>query len=436
MIAWARLRHMHKPTPPPTQTGRRAALAHEPHPTPPRSWEPFFSPQPTGHADYTHHNTAMLDLHKPPAGHDTKTYFSHSHLPSYIDAAHPPGKKAPFRAFAALPHAHTLDLLLPPEIWDVVRAHLDGLGARVYARAYLGLEDILADDFLDAYVRNGSASMLAAGRDTRMSLVDGVLRLEMARGVYERAGLVGAPVEDGGMKHQRSRWVVECDLKAGSMRRGKKGFERILWAAKNVLGESRRWLFWCANPSFGESVGEGREVLSRHAPEVVALEPRVEGREGVAVPRLGVSGNGLSGLYDQEDALALLEWLDLLNLGSPRVRVASDIDSHLCRYDVPDFGHGVEARGLVHVRWSGLLTPDFVRELFLEVWNAGFKSKRDTKRRRGSAAQDGDVRMEGAEEEGDGEKWFSLSAQAFGGQKAWSLMQFANRETLVWEIES
>lgn len=118
------------------------------------------------------------------------------------------------------------------------------------------------------------------------------------------------------------------------------------------------------------------------------------------------------------------------------MRVASDIDSHLCRYDVPDFGHGVEARGLVHVRWSGLLTPDFVRELFLEVWNAGFKSKRDTKRRRGSAAQDGDVRMEGAEEEGDGEKWFSLSAQAFGGQKAWSLMQFANRETLVWEIES
>ncbi|KAG9202869.1 hypothetical protein G6514_003891 [Epicoccum nigrum] len=378
----------------------------------------------------------MLDLHKPPAGHDTKTYFSHSCLPSYIDGAHPPGKKTPFRAFAALAHAHALDLVLPPEIWDVVRAHLAELDARVYARVYLSLSDVLADDFLDAYVRNGSASMLAAGRDTRVALVGGVLRLEMARGVYERAGLVGVPVEDGGVKHQRSRWVVELDLKAASMRRGKRGFERVLWAAKNVLGESRRWLFWSANPSFGESVGDGREVLSRHAPEVVALEPRVEAREGVAVPRVDVRGHGLSGLHDQEDALALLEWLDMLNLGSPRVRAGSDIDSHLCRYDVPDFGHGVESRGLVRVRWSGLLTPDFIRELFLAVWNAGFKSKREAKRRTGSTAQDGDVSMEGAEEEGDNEKWFSLSAQAFGGQKAWSLMQFANRETLVWEIES
>jgi ribonuclease P/MRP protein subunit RPP40 len=435
VMAWARLStHMHKPTPPHTGRGTTRRASERASTVSTAVLGTFF--RRTTRTSGRQHNAAMLDLHKPPAGHDTKTYFSHSHLPSYIDAAHPPGKKAPFRAFAALPHAHTLDLLLPPEIWDVVRTHLAELDARVYARAYLSLSDILADDFLNAYVRNGSASMLAAGRDTRMSLVDGVLRLEMARGLYERAGLVGVPIEDGGMKHQRSRWVVECDLKAASMRRGKKGLERVLWAAKNVLGESRRWLFWSANPSFDESVGEGREVLSRHAPEVVALEPQVEVREGVAVPLLDVRGNGLSGLYDQEDALALLEWLDMLNLGSPRVRVGNDIDSHLCRYDVPDFGHGVEARGLVHVRWSGLLTPDFIRELFLAVWNAGFKSKRDAKKRRGSTAEDGDISMKGAEEEGDKEKWFSLSAQAFGGQKAWSLMQFANRETLVWEIES
>ena len=125
----------------------------------------------------------MLDLHKPPAGHDTKTYLSHSCLPSYIDAAHPPGKKTPFRAFAALAHAHAVDLVLPPEIWDVVRAHLAELDARVYARVYLSLSDVLADDFLDAYVRNGSASMLAAGRDTRVALVGGVLRLIPLTGI-------------------------------------------------------------------------------------------------------------------------------------------------------------------------------------------------------------------------------------------------------------
>ncbi|KAF3000234.1 hypothetical protein E8E13_007528 [Curvularia kusanoi] len=379
----------------------------------------------------------MLDIHKPPAGHDTKTYFSHSQLPSYIDAAHPPSKKLPFRAFASLPHAHTLDLVLPPEIWDVIRAHLDDLNARVYARAYLSLSDILADDFLDAYVRNGTASMLAAGSETRMALVDGVLRLELARPVYERAGLVGVPIEDGGMKHQKSRWVVECDLKAASMRRGKKGFERILWAAKDVLGDSRRWLFWTANPTFAESAREGREVLNRHAPDVLALQPQVQVLEGISVPRLNVRENGLSGLHDQDDALALLEWLDMLNIDSSRVRTGNSIDSHLCRYDVPDFGHGLETCRLVRVRWSGLLTPEFIRELFLEVWRAGFKSKHETnKKKRGTFAPDEDVSMEGAEEEGDEEKWFTLSAQAFGGQKAWSLMQFTNRETLVWEIEN
>jgi ribonuclease P/MRP protein subunit RPP40 len=37
------------------------------------------------------------------------------------------------------------------------------------------------------------------------------------------------------------------------------------------------------------------------------------------------------------------------------------------------------------------------------------------------------------EEEG---KWFSMSAQAFGGSNSWTVMQFADRQTLTWEIES
>ena len=332
-------------------------------------------------------------------------------------------------------HTHTLDLVLPASLWQLVRARLAPLHALVYARAFLSLTDVLADDFLDAYIRSGyGASMLGADTDTRVRIVQGVLRIEMPRHVYERAGLVGVPVADGGGKHARNWWRVECDLKVPSMRKGKKGFERLRWAARNVLGGSRAWLVGSGNPSFGESVREGTEVLSRHAPKVFQLEPQVETLTGVMTPRLDVQENGLSGLYDRDDALALLEWLDMLNLGSSRVNEGSNVDSHLCRYDVPDFGYGVETRELVRVRWSGFITPEFVKDVFLEVWKAGFKGKREPKRRKGD--QDGDVTMQGTQNEADAGKWFSMSAQAFGGKNAWSLMQFANRETLVWQVET
>lgn len=285
-------------------------------------------------------------------------------------------------------------------------------------------------------MRNASSALLSAARagaETSFSIVDGVLRIEMERSVYERAGLVGVCVEDGGRKHQKMRWRVECDFKLGSMRKGKKGFERLRWAAREVWGESRMWVFRSGNPSFGENVREGREVLCRHAPKVINVEPEVTTMRGVALPKLDVRDNALSGLYDQEDSLALLEWLDMLSLGSARVGQGGHVDSHLCRYDVPDFGHGTATRELVRVRWRGFITPAFVKEMFLEVWKAGYKEKRDAKRRKGD--EDGDVGMDGMQDGGNADHWFSMSAQAFGGKKAWSLMQFANRETLVWEVE-
>lgn len=437
-------------------TGRRAALgkalgastqlqlfstAHSRQPTTPRSQTADNALAHRYQRSLPYPYTTMLDIHKPPPSSDTKTYFSHSILPSYIDPLNTSTKKKPFTAFNNQPHSHTLDLVLPAEIWNLVRAHLASHNERVYARAFLKLSDILEEEFLDAYIRNGNVSMLSEGRplvDTRFEIVEGVLKIEFDRPTYERAGLVGVPLEDGGKKHQRNRWLVEYDLKQGSMKKGKKGFERLKWAAKNVLNDSKSWLFWSANPTFAESVKDGQEVLSKHVPKVFALEPEITALKGVVVPKLDVQENGLSGLYDQEDALALLEWLDMVNLGSSRVTEGDEVNSHICRYDVPDFGHGVETQELVRVRWSGFITPGFVKDLFLGVWKAGFKGKHEPKRRKGNGAhdvQEEDVTMEGTQVEADAGKWFSMSAHAFGSRNAWSLMQFASRETLVWEVE-
>jgi ribonuclease P/MRP protein subunit RPP40 len=51
--------------------------------------------------------------------------------------------------------------------------------------------------------------MLSEGRplvDNVFSLYEGTLRLELDRPTYERCGLQGKPIEDGGKKHQKNRW--------------------------------------------------------------------------------------------------------------------------------------------------------------------------------------------------------------------------------------
>jgi ribonuclease P/MRP protein subunit RPP40 len=380
----------------------------------------------------------MLDIHRPDSAPDTKIYFSHSVLPTYIDPQNVSTKKKPFSAFNAQKYSHTVSLILPSEIYSLIAHQLhraDSPARAHYARVHMKLSEILEAEFLTTYVKQSNIMMLSEGRplvDDRFELSNGTLRMELTRPTYERCGLQGTPVEDGGRKHQKQRWVVEYDLRASSMKHGKKGFGRLEWACRNVLDRSLTWLFWNANPSSKEALGEGREPLSKHAPWVHGVLPEETKMDNVLVPRLSVAG--LKDLYAEEDALGLLEWIHMLELASPRVEVGDDINPHLSRYEVPDLGRGVGARDMVVVRWRGFMTPAFARDLFLMVKREGFKSG---KKVNGTQDADADVDMEGGNavegEEGD---WFAMSAQAFGGKNSWTVMQFEGRETLVWEMES
>ena len=55
--------------------------------------------------------------------------------------------------------------------------------------------------------------------DSRLIIISGILRLELARDKYERCGLVGEPIRDAGRKHMKTRFgrsrvpiVCEIDL--------------------------------------------------------------------------------------------------------------------------------------------------------------------------------------------------------------------------------
>ncbi|KAF2120803.1 ribonuclease P 40kDa subunit-domain-containing protein [Lophiotrema nucula] len=366
----------------------------------------------------------MLDIRKDDGPH-SKVFFSHTLLPGYIDPRNPSTKKKPFSTFLAQPFSHTVDLILPEEIYELVQAHLEkaSVGQLHYARVFMRLGELLEGDFFTEYIKKGNIMMLSEGRplaDNVFSLYEGKLRLELDRATYERCGLVGQPVEDGGRKHQKARWVVEYDLRAPSMLHGKKGFSRLEWACRNVLNQSLMWLFSDLRSSTVEALRKG--PIAKHHPFVATVQPETSVLENVASPNLTISG--LSGLYKQEVSMALLEWLHLANLNSPRVRQDNQIDSFLSRYEVPDFGGEIVSQGLVRVRWRGFISPRFVRELYLRARKHSLQVEEDKR--------DGEGGTSYLEED----RWCAITAKAFEGYGGcYTVMQFAGRDTLTWECD-
>lgn len=378
----------------------------------------------------------MLDIHRTDTAPDTKFYFSHSVLPSYIDPHNVSTKKKPFSAFNKQQFSHSLDLILPEEMYELVQHQLqqvDGLAESQYAKVHMKLGEILEAEFLDGYIKQGSIMMLSEGRpllDNRFELFEGKLRMELTRPTYERCGIQGNPVEDGGKKHQKQRWVVEYDLRSPSMKNGKKCFSRLQWACNNVLDQSLTWLFYNFNPSSTESLAEGKEPISKHAPWIHRIEPSETKLEHILVPKL--SARDLPSLYSEEDALDLLEYLQLLSLNSPRLKASDNIDPYLSRYEVPDSGNGIVTKNMVRVRWTGFIPPAFVRGLFIMTRRVAFKCKSSS-----NGTQDGDMEDDSAiRDTGVENRWFAMSAQGFGGKTAWTVMQFAPKETLTWETEA
>lgn len=201
---------------------------------------------------------------------------------------------------------------------------------------------------------------------------------------------------------------------------GKKGFGRLEWAAKNVLNQSLTWLFYNFNPSSRESLSEGKEPISIHQPSIHAITPSTTILRNVLSPKLTVGD--LLQLREQEDAMELLEWIHLLSISSPRLRASDKIDPFLSKYEVPGFGQELVKRDIVRVRWRGFVPPQFVREMFLAVRKEGLKVSK------------GDHDGEGGTQAEKEERWFAMNVKGFGENESYTVMQWAGRETVCWEV--
>lgn len=172
------------------------------------------------------------------------------------------------------------------------------------------------------------------------------------------------------------------------MLHGKKGFERVVWACKNVLNRSVTWLFHDFQPSLDrksflpsrwddeEREGTDRALesiedpLAKHHPVVTEVLPQTKTTEAIKLPDLSPTiSEDDSELHDW--ALEMYEWISLVVVDSPRVSVMDSIDPFLSRYEKPQGdsrgrGHGNVLR-LVSTTWTGFLPSNWIMGLFVDV---------------------------------------------------------------------
>jgi ribonuclease P/MRP protein subunit RPP40 len=160
---------------------------------------------------------------------------------------------------------------------------------------------------------------------------------------------------------------------------GKKAFERLQWAFKNVLNTSLAWLFYdLRSPNLTLATGETvQNALSTHAPIIKNVKPLRNHLQNALVPPF-------SSNEDSDDETELLEWLSLAMAQSPRVLSGDNLDSYLCRYR-PDHDT-CKPTDLVLYQWNGFAPSHFVQKIVLAAMKATV-----------------------------GDRWFALGAGAFSG---------------------
>ena len=165
------------------------------------------------------------------------------------------------------------------------------------------------------------------------------------------------------------------------MLHGKKGFERIVWAFKNVLNHSVTWLFHelVSNSEHGKaiavarsldnkatdfSIAKGDSPITKHHPVTKECAHQMKTTERVSAPNLNPPHSSDSDEHFEDWALETSEWLSLVALESPRILSEDPIDPFLSRYQVPHNDSG-KVFNMVTLTWTGFIPASWMRCLFV-----------------------------------------------------------------------
>lgn len=217
--------------------------------------------------------------------------------------------------------------------------------------------------------------------------------------------------------------VVQHDLKAPSMLPGKKGFDRLLYACKNVFPTPLTWLYSYSQgahllftphqaPLLSYFTEPDADPLQALQPIKFTARPTTSHTLNTSTPPLAALAADLASSRPafEEAAAELYEWLSLVRLSSPRVEAGDAVDPYLSGYRVP--GDDPAPARLRRVSWRGFIPPAWVRDTLAHVLA-----------------------------EAPPESWLSLSATAFGkggrggeAECAFFRPPDSGGQYLLWEI--
>ncbi|KAM7203414.1 Ribonuclease P 40kDa (Rpp40) subunit domain containing protein [Naviculisporaceae sp. PSN 640] len=300
----------------------------------------------------------------------SKCYATHGKI-GHLNPQQVPSKSKPWSTLANQDFIHRVDLVIPQEVFELVQEALKYKPVPQFKRVVMSLADIVEAEFLGKYVKSGSIIMLSRGRmgiDNVFALRQGILTMYLDKEAYERAGIVGKPHGVKGNRGLKPRWVVEVDLNNSSMAPGKKGFDRLVYAAKNALNTPLTWLFY----NLAENTPDP-DPLEKHNPTTITAHPTISQNLDTIIPDLKVAVDpSLSTSRAREEfeylATDIYEWLSLVRLQSPRVQPGDQVDPYLCRYEVPGALDGeLQQPKLCKITWQGFLPPSWARQTLIYI---------------------------------------------------------------------
>lgn len=344
----------------------------------------------------------MLDIGKETPLPTPKCYFTCTTLPAYLDTTQQPTKSPPYSLLHSTPYYHTLTLLTPtsPPLkpQDVESK---------YAKINLPLLEILTGDFFTNKIKKGNVLLVSAplylsstSSVAMFTLVQGVLTITCDRATYERAGLPGTPIPDPhARKHATPNFKIEINLRLPCMLAGKKGFERLLHAAKSVFVGQMTWLFYDISSDLSTSdISLGENVEIKH------IKPQTEELKEIIIPPFPTDDADIS-KTNQDDVTDLLEWLSLAAISSPRIKQGDIIDEIISRYSVPNTSTTSTIQTLTKTTYTGFIPSSTIADIFAKLVIAANKS------------------------------WFAILVQGFEKEKGIVVLKTQDQRALCWDLE-
>ncbi|KAK4200356.1 ribonuclease P 40kDa subunit-domain-containing protein [Triangularia verruculosa] len=310
----------------------------------------------------------MLSFQQPAFYQSSKCFVTHGVM-GHVDPKQPPSKGKPWTAFASQDFVYTADLILPQEVLEAVQGKLlRDEAVPEYKGVVMSLHDILTGDFFNSYIKQGNILMLSEGRrgiDNVFALKSGHLAMFLDKEAYERAGLVGKPHGVKGRRGLKPRWIVEIDLNSSSMVKGKKGYDRLIYASKNAFSEPMTWLFYNAASTVPDP-----DPLTAFSPTSRTATPSITPGINALVPNLTppTATTEHAARDELEDfSSEVYEWLSLVRLQSLRILEGDNIDPYLSQYQVPD---GSEPAKVCKISWRGFFSPSWTRQTMIDLITA------------------------------------------------------------------